>query len=134
MLFLENLITDWRGQWGRTFPFAWVQLPEFREAQSSPGEGGRWPILREKMLKSASCAPKPAWQLPWDWAGKRHSPEEQKGWGKRISLWALSEVYGRKMPWAGPLPESHTIQGNEICGEIFPCGRRDWLAQRQGSH
>ena len=42
-------------------------------------------------------------------------PKNKQDVGKRLSLWALGTVYGKKVPaTSGPLPSGHKVQGNEI--------------------
>lgn len=115
---LETLVTDWRKRWDRAFPVGWVQLPEFRQAQTEPGEAGRWPILREKMLQALRIPDTGmAVALGLGDADDIH-PTNKKEVGSRLARWALSEVYGRETPWGGPLPKSHSISGNEITVEF----------------
>lgn len=115
---LETLVTDWRKRWNQDFPFGWVQLPEFRQAQTEPGETGRWPILREKMLQALRIPDTGmAVTLGLGEASDIH-PRNKKDVGNRLARWALDEVYGRETPWGGPLPKSHAITGNEIVVEF----------------
>jgi sialate O-acetylesterase len=49
------MITDWRNAWGRDFPFYFVQLANFMEQKSEPGESA-WAELREAQLQTLSLA------------------------------------------------------------------------------
>jgi sialate O-acetylesterase len=106
---LSALITDWRARWGEELPFAWVQLPNF----SRPGEG--WPLMRESMLKTLSL-PKTGMAVTIDIGeAKDIHPKNKQEVGRRLSLWALGNVYGRKVAAAsGPLPAGHEIKGAEV--------------------
>ena len=106
---LSALITDWRARWGEELPFAWVQLPNF----SRPGEG--WPLMRESMLKTLSL-PKTGMAVTIDIGeAKDIHPKNKQEVGRRLSLWALGNVYGRKVAAAsGPLPAGHEIKGGEV--------------------
>jgi sialate O-acetylesterase len=106
---LSALVTDWRARWGEELPFAWVQLPNF----SRPGEG--WPLMREAMLKTLSL-PKTGMAVTIDIGeAKDIHPKNKQEVGRRLSLWALSTVYGRKVAAAsGPLPAGHEIKGAEV--------------------
>ncbi|MFN5057313.1 MAG: sialate O-acetylesterase [Verrucomicrobiota bacterium] len=106
---LSALVTDWRARWGEELPFAWVQLPNF----TRPGEG--WPLMREAMLKTLSL-PKTGMAVTIDIGeAKDIHPKNKQDVGRRLSLWALGEVYGRKVVAAsGPLPAGHEIKGAEV--------------------
>lgn len=106
---LSALVTDWRARWGEELPFAWVQLPNF----SRPGEG--WPLMRESMLKTLSL-PKTGMAVTIDIGeAKDIHPKNKQEVGRRLSLWALGNVYGRKVAAAsGPLPAGDEIKGAEV--------------------
>ena len=106
---LSALVTDWRARWGEELPFAWVQLPNF----SRPGEG--WPLMRESMLKTLSL-PKTGMAVTIDIGeAKDIHPKNKQEVGRRLSLWALGNVYGRKVAAvSGPLPAGHEIKGAEV--------------------
>lgn len=106
---LSALITDWRARWGEELPFAWVQLPNF----TRPGEG--WPLMREAMLKTLAL-PKTGMAVTIDIGeAKDIHPKNKQEVGRRLSLWALGTVYGRKVAaTSGPLPAGHVIRGAEV--------------------
>jgi sialate O-acetylesterase len=71
--------------------------------------------VREAMLKTL--------QLPQTGMGinidigdeKNIHPTNKQEVGRRLSLWALGTVYGRKVPaTSGPLPAGHEVRGAEI--------------------
>jgi sialate O-acetylesterase len=106
---LKLLITDWRARWGQEFPFAWAQLPNFG------GPGRDWPAVREAMLKTLAL-PKTGMGINID-IGEENNihPTNKQEVGRRLSLWALGTVYGKKVPTtSGPLPAGHEIRGQEI--------------------
>jgi hypothetical protein len=110
---LTTLIRDWRARWGYDFPFAWVQLPEFRVGEAI---GQRdWPIIREEMLKPLSL-PRTgmAVGLGLGDADNIH-PKDKQGIGKRLALWALAEVYGQDdVADRSPRCVRHKIRGSEM--------------------
>jgi sialate O-acetylesterase len=122
---LSALITDWRARWGEELPFAWVQLPNF----TRPGEG--WPLMREAMLKTLSL-PKTGMAVTIDIGeAKDIHPKNKQEVGRRLSLWALGTVYGRKIAaTSGPLPAGHEIKGAEV---IVTLSHADGLKTRDGS-
>ena len=106
---LALLITDWRKRWGSEFPFAWVQLPNF----THPGDG--WPLVREAMLKTLKL-PKTGMAITIDIGeAKNIHPANKQEVGRRLSLWALGTVYGKKVASiSGPLPAGHEVKGDKI--------------------
>ena len=106
---LSQLVNSWRALWGDELPFAWVQLPGF----TAPGEG--WPRLREAMLQTLSL-PRTGMAITIDLGDAQDiHPKNKRDVGKRLSLWALGTVYGRKVPAiSGPLPTGSMINGGAI--------------------
>ena len=106
---LKLLITDWRKRWGSEFPFAWVQLPNL------PRPDNNWPLIRESMLKTLSL-PKTGMAITIDIGEEKNvHPKNKQEVGRRLSLWALGEVYGKKVPsTSGPLPAGHEVKGDKI--------------------
>lgn len=106
---LPLLVTDWRARWGEEFPFAWVQLPNFRR------EGEDWMLVREAMLKTLRL-PKTGMAIAID-IGETTDihPKNKQDVGKRLALWALGTEYGQKVPaTSGPLASGHEVRGSEI--------------------
>jgi sialate O-acetylesterase len=106
---LRLLVTDWRARWGNEFPFAWAQLPNFG------GPGRDWPAVREAMLK-ALALPQTGMGINIDIGEEKNiHPANKQEVGRRLSLWALGTVYGRKVPaTSGPLPAGHEVRGGEV--------------------
>ena len=121
---LSALVTDWRARWGEELPFAWVQLPNF----TRPGEG--WPLMRESMLKTLSL-PKTGMAVTIDIGeAKDIHPKNKQEVGRRLSLWALGTVYGRKVAaTSGPLPAGLEIKGAEV---IVTLAHAEGLKTRDG--
>lgn len=106
---LTQLVTSWRALWQDELPFAWVQLPNF----TSPGEG--WPRLREAMLQTLAL-PKTGMAITIDIGdAKNIHPTHKQEVGRRLSLWALGSVYGKKVAaTSGPLPNGATVADQAI--------------------
>lgn len=106
---LRLLVTDWRTRWGYEFPFAWAQLPNFG------GPGRDWPTVREAMLKTLAL-PRTGMGINIDIGDEKNiHPLNKQEAGRRLSLWALGTVYGRKVPaTSGPLPAGHEIREREV--------------------
>ena len=105
---LSRLVTSWRALWNDELPFAWVQLPNF-----TAGEG--WPRVREAMLQTLEL-PKTGMAITIDIGdAKNIHPANKQEVGRRLALWALGTVYGKKVPAiSGPLPAGSSVSGNAI--------------------
>ena len=88
---LPLLVKDWRTRWGCEFPFAWVQLPNFER---------RRPRLAARARGDAEDAqlPKTGMAITIDIGeAKDIHPKNKQEVGRRLSLWALGTVYGKKV-------------------------------------
>jgi hypothetical protein len=106
---LGTKILDWRKRWGYDFPYAWVQLPNYRSSDRN------WPLVREGMLQTLKL-PKTGMATTMDIgeSGDIH-PKNKQDVGRRLALWALGTVYGRKVASVcGPLPAGHAVKGGEV--------------------
>lgn len=111
---LPLLIADWRTRWGYDFPFAWVQLPNF--------DGGPlrdWPMMREAMLKTLKVK-NTGMAIAIDIGEPKDiHPKNKQEVGRRLGLWALGTVYGKKVASiSGPLPAGHKVKGSEVVLEF----------------
>lgn len=106
---LETLIQDWRKRWGSEFPFAWVQLPNYRSSDRN------WPLVREGMLHALKV-PKTGMATTMDIGetGDIH-PKNKQDVGRRLAFWALGTVYGQQVASiSGPLFAGSEIKGSEV--------------------
>lgn len=112
---LPLLIADWRERWGQgEFPFAWVQLANYREYTNSPSPVSHWARVREGMLKSLAVTNTGmAVAIDIGMTDNIHPINKQEV-GRRLGLWAKAQVYGEKIPFSGPLPAGHKVSGDEI--------------------
>ncbi len=112
---LPLLIADWRARWGQgAFPFAWVQLANYRNVTNTPNPISHWAMVREGMLKSLAVTNTGmAVAIDIGMADNIH-PKNKQEVGRRLGLWARAQVYGEKIPFSGPLLARHKISGNEI--------------------
>ncbi|MFV0444284.1 MAG: sialate O-acetylesterase [Planctomycetaceae bacterium] len=103
---LPLLVQDWRARHDQgEFPFAWVQLPNFR------GVGRNWPLVREAMFKAASL-PETGVAVTID-VGERADihPKNKQEVGRRLALWALADVYGRRVRRVPRPGKGHAVDG-----------------------
>jgi sialate O-acetylesterase len=106
---LPLLVTDWRTRWGDELPFAWVQLPNFDR------DGEDWLLVREAMLKTLRL-PRTGMAVTIDIGeAKDIHPKNKQDVGRRLAVWALGDVYGKKVgATSGPLPAGHAVRGSTI--------------------
>lgn len=113
---LKTLIGDWRSRWQHDFPFAWVQLPEFKAPQQAPVETYQtWPVIREQMLNTLSV-PDTGMAVTLGLGEEKDiHPKNKQGVGQRLSLWALGTVYGKSVAaTSGPVLKNHAVKGNTM--------------------
>jgi sialate O-acetylesterase len=75
-----------------------------------------WRQLRESQLKSLSIPNTGMIVTADDKFGdvtKIHPTNKVKV-GRRLSLWALAKVYGKNIPYSGPIFSGHEVKGSEI--------------------
>lgn len=116
---LATLITDWRDRWGiGDFPFAWVQLPNFRAAQKEPSETNGWSLVQEGMLKTLSL-PSTGMAVTIDVGDEKDiHPKDKQSVGHRLATWALADVYHKDMIAMGPIYQSSRIEGDKVVVEF----------------
>ncbi len=112
---LPLLIEDWRDRWDQgDFPFAWVQLPNFKQATAEPQAVSEWATMRESMSSSLSI-PHTGMAVTID-VGEANDihPKNKQDVGKRLAAWALADVYKQNSPASGPVYESHEIEDSRV--------------------
>ncbi|MBI2192646.1 MAG: sialate O-acetylesterase [Planctomycetes bacterium] len=125
---MKALIVGWRQVWGQgDFPFYYVQLAPFRY-------GGHPEALAEIWEAQAATlsVPNTGMAVTTDIGnvGNIHPTNKQEV-GRRLSLWALADAYGRKdLVHSGPLYRSMKVEGNRIRIEFDHTG--GGLAARDG--
>lgn len=109
---LKNLMVQWRKQWGLPeLPFFVVQLPAFE---------GKWDGLDfswQREAQDRACRESShAWSVvTYDTTkGDDLHPVEKEEIGRRISLLAEKEVYGRNVVAHGPVVKGTAVQGDTI--------------------
>jgi len=107
---LSQLVTSWRTLWQDEVPFAWVQLPNYRDSDSES-----WPRIRESMMKVLAL-PKTGMAITLDIGDPKDiHPKNKQDVGKRLSFWALESIYGLKVAaTSGPLPVGNKVEGSSV--------------------
>lgn len=111
-ILLPTMIKAWRERWGEgNFPFGTVQLPNYRKVSDEPQEAA-WSFIREAQRKTALNDAKTGLIITID-IGEANDihPKNKLDVGKRMAVWALKDVYGKK------LSDSPEFQKAEIKGD-----------------
>jgi sialate O-acetylesterase len=113
----RTLITSWRREWdsGRdTFPFLWVQLPNFGTPDTVPPTAAAWATQRESMTAALSL-PKTGQAIAIDVGDADNiHPRNKQDVGLRLALVARKVAYGEHIVASGPAYRSHSIRGDTI--------------------
>jgi len=108
------LIRDWRAAWGEgDFPFLFVQLANFGDPQTKPGDSD-WAELREAQMRALSL-PNTAMASAIDLGDALDiHPKNKQDVGERLALCALATAFGREIEYSGPLYTGMSVEGNAI--------------------
>ncbi|MDQ8194053.1 sialate O-acetylesterase [Coraliomargarita sp. SDUM461004] len=114
--YFRALIQSWRQEWGQgDFPFYWVQLAAFRDANELPLEEDVWASIcdqQRRCLEIENTGMAVANDIGE--ANDIH-PRNKVDVGKRLSLLALSKDYGFDLSASsGPLYRDHEIVGSSV--------------------
>lgn len=103
-ILLPTMIRSWRERWSEgNFPFAIVQLPNYRDAKPEPADEA-WSHVREAQRLTALNTPNTGLIVTIDIGEARDiHPKNKLDVGKRMARWALADVYGRKLTKSGPV-------------------------------
>lgn len=105
-----EMIKNWRKDWGQgDFPFGFVQLANFMARKDLPADSN-WAELREAQTMTLSL-PKTGMAVIIDIGdAKDIHPKNKQDVGKRLSLWAQSQVYGKDIVYSSPLYEAMKVE------------------------
>ncbi|MBQ9667205.1 MAG: 9-O-acetylesterase [Prevotella sp.] len=112
---LPLMIRDWRTKWGYDFPFYIVQLANYKQLQTEPGDD-EWAEVREAQAMAAQHVEKSGLACLIDIgdAGDIH-PKNKQEVGRRLALIARANTYGeQKLEFSGPVYHRYQIEGNKI--------------------
>jgi len=115
MLYFEKkkaLIGGWRSIWNKPdLPFYFVQLAPFRYGGDPKNLAGIW-----EAQTATLSVPNTGMAVTVDISDvKDIHPRNKQDVGKRLALWALAQLYGKKdLVYSGPLYESMAVEGNKI--------------------
>src|SRR6185295_5193109 len=112
---LPTMIKAWRERWGDgDSPFGIIQLPNYRDPKPEPADEA-WSHVREAQRRTAMMTRNTGLIVTIDIGEARDiHPKNKLDVGKRMSLWALADVYGRKLTRTGPTFRTAKISGSKI--------------------
>ncbi len=107
------MISDWRKHWEEgDFPFYFVQIAPFQ----NNGDSTLSAELRDAQRRTLTTTTNTGMAVTMDIGDNENiHPADKQDVGKRLSLWALNKIYGKKnIVYSGPLYKSFEIKGNKI--------------------
>ena len=108
------MIKNWRDDWGQgNFSFLFVQLANFMKVKPEPDESS-WAELREAQSMTLAL-PNTGMAVIIDIGDADNiHPTNKQDVGKRLALWPLAGIYGKKLVYSGPLYKSMKVDRNSI--------------------
>lgn len=108
------LIEQWRKEWGQgNFPFYWVQLADYGDEKSVPGDSG-WAELREAQT-AALKLPNTGQAVIIDLGeGNNIHPRNKHNVAARLVRLALARDYGLSLPYRSPEFEHLEISSSKV--------------------
>ena len=110
----SSLISGWRRDWGRNFPFLFVQLPEYR------GPGEHWMRLREHQRLTRERVDNTAMVVTLGLGNPDDiHPRRKRPVGRRLMHAALAKAYSRTdVAWSGPIASRATATSPDDSGKV----------------
>lgn len=112
---LESMVQQWRKDWDAAFPFYFVQLPNFKAAQTKPVEDTAWAFIRDAFMQVHKTVPDTGMAIAIDVGEARNiHPKNKQAAGYRLAQQALANTYGEKVVPGGPVYRSWINDGKTI--------------------
>ena len=111
----RELVALWRKNFEfPEMPFYWCNLAAYRPKDNDPNAESSWALLREQQTQALDV-PFTGQAILTD-AGESHNihPRDKKTPGERLAAIALANVYGKKIPFAGPSATKFVRKGNKV--------------------
>ena len=134
---MRALIGGWRKQWAQgDFPFYFVQLANYQQANENPAGGDGWSKLREAQRKALSI-PNTGMAVIIDTVSLSQAPDihpkNKYDVGMRLSRWALNRDYGQKqLEVSGPLFKELKILANKAVVIFDHLGTGLMIGKKEG--
>ncbi len=109
---MNTLITGWRNDFGKEFPFYFVQIAPYAYGADTRSE-----MIREAQMHTMNDIPETGMVVVSDLVDNIRDihPRNKQDVGLRLANWALGETYGMKgVTYKHPLYESMKIEKNRI--------------------
>lgn len=113
---MATMIRDWRARWNQgPFPFGMVQPAPYPCGKWAMRHRDAYSMQRESQLQVLDEVPHTGIALTMDIGdlNELHFTNKQDV-ARRLAAWALTTVYQRNVPYAGPVYQSMTVQGNKV--------------------
>ncbi len=112
-----SLIRSWRSEFNygtSSFPFLWVQLPNYGAPSREPPASGGWALIRE--AQSAALALSNTAQVVTIDVGDATNlhPTNKQPVGERLALAARAIAYRQPIEYSGPTYRSHVVKDGKI--------------------
>ena len=114
-ILLSALINSWRENWGQDkFYFYWCQLASFKSPNIVPTDEISWVTVQDNQRRALKIKDTGMAVLnDIGEAGDIH-PRNKVDAGKRLSLWALHQAYGKDIVFSGPLFKEAKINNGKF--------------------
>jgi sialate O-acetylesterase len=115
---LTRMIADWRSQFGADLPFLVVQLANYGQPPTAPGES-EWAELREAQRLAVKSDPRAGLAVAVD-IGDRYDihPANKQEVARRLARAARHIIYNDLSPPSGPTPTRARREGTAITVEF----------------
>ncbi|NQZ59694.1 MAG: sialate O-acetylesterase, partial [Lentisphaeraceae bacterium] len=112
---LDRMINNWRSLWKQDIPFYFVQLPNYKKAQTQALESADlWPVIRDSFFYVNANTANTGMATTIDIGEARNiHPKNKQDVGRRMASTILNQTYAMRTP-TSPLYKSHTIDGDKI--------------------
>lgn len=121
---LPALIQDWRKQWNNEkMPFYFVQLANFKAKSLTP-QPSSWARLREAQRQTLKL-PYTGMAVITDIGDAQDiHPKNKQDVGRRLGWIATAQLYGKKIPYSGPVLAHWTTKAAELQLSFNPMGKK----------
>ncbi|MGJ8641099.1 MAG: sialate O-acetylesterase [Opitutaceae bacterium] len=113
----ETLINSWRVAWKQDkLDFYWCQLANYNDANEAPlGDDEKWPIIQNHQRLTLKLSNSGMAVLNDIGEAKDIHPRNKVDVGKRLSLWALAQSYGKEaLVCSGPLYKEAKVVDEKV--------------------